>query len=257
MLSREKNSHKGENGKVMIIGGSNMFHGAPILCSLAAEYSGVDLVFPFIPKSHSSAAKTYSLNLIINTFEEEVLTDKDVRTILTFSKKMDVVVIGPGLGTDSRTKKAVKSILSQLDISTVIDASALMYTTNLPKNVTLTPHRGEFKELTGDDPTPKNVQKWSKNLGATIICKGPEDIIAHDDELAINNTGNSLMTVGGTGDVLSGFIGGLIAQGMTPFDAGKSATEILGRSAENLENIQSTIRAIDLAHSIPIMIHKN
>ncbi|MBU0486396.1 MAG: bifunctional ADP-dependent NAD(P)H-hydrate dehydratase/NAD(P)H-hydrate epimerase, partial [Bacteroidetes bacterium] len=115
----------------------------------------------------------------------------------------------------------------------------------------LTPHRGEFLNMTGDDPTPANVQKWSKNLKATIVCKGPEDIIADDDEIAINNTGNAVMTVGGTGDVLAGFIGGLIARGATPFDAGKYATRILGLIAENLAELESSIRAVDLAYAIP------
>ncbi|MBU0727930.1 NAD(P)H-hydrate dehydratase [Patescibacteria group bacterium] len=257
MIDRKKDSHKGENGKVMIIGGSQMFHGAPILCSLGAEYSGVDLVFPFLPKAHADAAKTYSLNFILHTFVEDVLSNKDVKTIVNFSKKMDVVVMGPGLGTDPKTKIAVKSLLKNLSVPTVVDASALFYTNIFPKNTVLTPHRGEFKELTGDDPTPENVQKWAKDLGVTIVCKGPEDIIADGDEIAINDTGNSLMTVGGTGDVLSGLIGGLIAQGMTPFDAGKYATKILGQTAENLSDMQSSIRAVDLAYAIPTMTNKD
>ena len=251
MLKRKKDSHKGENGKVMVVGGSTMFHGAPILCALAAEYSGVDLVFPFLPPSQKEAAKTYSLNFIIQTFEEDLLSMKDAKAIVNFSKQVDCVVIGPGLGKDAKTKTAVKSILAKLKVPTVVDASALMFTNNLPEVCVLTPHRGEFLNITGDDPTPKNVQKWSKNLKATIVCKGPEDIIADNDEIAINNTGTPLMTVGGTGDVLSGFIGGLIAQGMEPFDAGKHATRILGSLAENMGYLEANIRAIDLAYGIP------
>ncbi len=251
MLKRKKDSHKGDNGKVMIIAGSPMFHGAPILCSLAAEHAGVDLVFPVIPKEHHEAAKTYSLNFILQSFKEDVLSSKDVKGLLSFSKQVDCVVIGPGLGTDTKTKSAVKSLLSHLTVPTVVDASALSYTNHLPEVCVLTPHRGEFLNMTGDDPTPKNVQKWSKNLKATIVCKGPEDIIADNDEIAINNTGNAMMTVGGTGDVLSGFIGGLIARGMEPFDACKYATRIMGLLAENLADLESSIRAVDLAYAIP------
>ena len=251
MLKREKESHKGDNGKVMVVGGSPLFHGAPILCALAAEYSGVDLVFPFLPPCQMEAAKTYSLNFILQRFEEEILSVKDVKTILNFSQQVDCVVIGPGLGNATKTKTAIKSILSHLQVPTVVDASALMYTNHLPEVCVLTPHRGEFLNMTGEDPTPKNLQKWSKNLKATIVCKGPEDIIADDDEIAINNTGNALMTVGGTGDVLAGFIGGLMAQGLSPFDAGKYATRILGLIAENLAEMESSVRAIDLARAIP------
>lgn len=254
MIDRKKDSHKGDNGKVMIIGGNEMFHGAPILSALGAEYSGVDLVFPFIPKIHTDSAKTHSLNFIINTFEEDHLTAKDVKNILNFSKKVDAVVIGPGLGTNPQTKSAVKELLKHLNVPTVVDASALMYSNTFPKTTVLTPHRGEFKELTGDDPTPKNIQKWAKSMSVTIVCKGPEDIIADKDELAINKTGNAMMTVGGTGDVLSGLIGGLIAQGLTPFDSGKYATEILGKTAESLADNQGSIRAVELAYAIPTMI---
>ncbi len=251
MLERKKDSHKGQNGKVLVIGGSPMFHGAPILCALGAEHSGVDLVFPFIPESQVQAAKTYSLNFIIQPFHEEVFSSKDLKQVLHFSEKVDAVVIGPGLGSESRTKHAVKTLLAELMVPVVVDASAIIYTNSLPEVTVLTPHQGEFLELTGDDPTPENVQKWAKDLKATILCKGPEDIIADSDEVAINTTGNALMTVGGTGDVLSGFIGGLIAQGQTAFDACKYATKILGQGAEQMAEVQSSIRAIELAYAIP------
>ena len=256
MLSRKKDSHKGDNGKIMIIGGSEMFYGAPILSALGAEHSGVDLVFPFIPPMHTDAAKTYSLNFIIQPFTENHLTMKDVKSILNFSKKTDSVVIGPGLGTNPKTKEAVKAILTHLSVPTVVDASALMFLNTFPKTTVLTPHRGEFKELTGDDPTPKNVQKWAKDLKVTIVCKAPEDIIADEDELAINKTGNALMTVGGTGDILSGVIGGFMAQGMKPFDAGRYATEMLGKIAQDIASVQGNLRAIQLAEGITTMMTK-
>ena len=254
MLKRKRESHKGDNGKVMIVGGSPMFHGAPILSSLAAEYSGVDLVFPFIPKMHAEVARGYSLNFIIQTFEDEILTNKDVKTILNLSEKMDAIVIGPGLGTNPKTKKALEALYKNLKVPTVIDASGLLYTNHYPKQAILTPHQGEFTALTGDDPTPDNVQKWAKDLGVTIVCKGSEDIIADSDELAINKTGTPLMTVGGTGDVLSGLIGGLVAQKMTLFEAGQQATELLGRAGEGLEKVYGSLRAIDLVHSIPTLL---
>ncbi len=256
MLERNSNSHKGDNGRIMIIGGSTMFHGAPILCSLAAENSGVDLVFPFLPQSQKEAAKTYSLNFILQTFEEEVLTSKDVKTLVNFSQKMDCVVMGPGLGTDRKTKEAVKLLLAKLQVPTVVDASALMYSNELPEICVLTPHRGEFKQLTGDDPTPENVQKWAKDMNCTILCKGPQDIIADAEDIALNNTGNAMMTVGGTGDVLAGFIGGLMAQGMMPFEACKQATRILGMIGESFEGLESSLKAVELARAIPISMAK-
>ena len=256
-MERKKDSHKGQNGLVMVIAGNQTFHGAPILCSLGAEYSGVDLVYPYIPPCHAQVARTYSLNFIIRTFEKDYLTQKDVKKILDFSQNIDVAVMGPGLGNDPDTLKAVKSILNEIEKPIVLDADALLYTNSLPKVTVLTPHRGEFKDLTGDDPTPKNVQKWAKHLNCTIICKGPQDIIADKDWMVINKTGNALMTVGGTGDVLGGFIGGLMAQGYKPVDACQIAANIFGKAGEILAERQGSLRAIDLAEMIPKMMHNN
>lgn len=254
MFNRNQDSHKGDNGKVLIIGGSDHFHGAPILSALGAEYSGADFIFPIIPKCHVETAKNYSLNFIIQTFNGDILTSKDIKSILNFSSQVDAVVIGPGLGSSPKTKKAVKTLLSELKKPTIIDSSAILYTNLLPKKTIITPHHGEFKRLTGDDPTPENVQKWAESLDVTIVCKGPKDIIANKDEIAINDTGNALMTVGGSGDVLSGLIGGFVAQGMPLFEAGKQGVKLLGQAGDNLSHTYGSIRAIDLAESIPALL---
>ena len=254
MLKRDKNSHKGQNGKVMVIGGSPRFYGAPILSALGTEATGVDLVFPFMPSMHIEAAKTYSLNFILQTFQGESLSAKDVKTILNFSPKVDAVVIGPGLGTDPGTLRAVKTLLAQLTIPTVVDASAIISTHSLPETVIFTPHHGEFKELTGEEATEKTVQKWAKHFNATIVCKGPKDIIADRDEVTVNDTGNAMMTVGGSGDVLSGVIAGFLAQGMKPLEAGEYATKMLGKAAEKLAHVQGSLRAIDLVHMLPSLL---
>jgi len=81
-------------------------------------------------------------------------------------------------------------------------------------------------------------------------------MIADPHNLVLNDTGTPLMTVGGTGDLLAGFIAGLMAQGMSGFEAGKLATKLLGHAAENLEKTQGSLRAFDLVESIPMMLHK-
>jgi len=129
-----------------------------------------------------------------------------------------------------------------------------MSTNQLPIQTIITPHHGEFLRLTGEDPTPENVQKWAKNLNAIIVCKGPKDIIADKEKIVINDTGNSLMTVGGSGDVLSGLIGGLIAQKMNLFDAGVYATKIFGICGDRLAKNYGSLRAIELAQSIPSVL---
>jgi NAD(P)H-hydrate epimerase len=242
----------------MVIGGSGAYYGAPILCALGAEASGADLVYPFIPPSQVEAAKTYSLNFIIHTFQKDHLTTKDVKSILEFSQNnVDVVLVGPGLGREGATAEAIKELLARLDKPTVVDAEALIFTNHWPKTVVLTPHRGEFQRLTGEEATNETVQKWAKNLNATILCKAPKDIIADPNHLRINETGNALMTVGGTGDLLGGFVAGLMAQKLDPMEACYKAVHLLGLGAEHLAETQATIRAYDLARMIPTLLMEN
>ncbi len=257
-MERNPNSYKGQNGKVMVIGGNESIYGAPILCALGAEASGADLVYPFIPASQAEAAKTYSLNFLIHTFQKDHLTPKDVKPILEFSHaNADVVVIGPGLGREGATAEAIKELLSKLEKPTVVDADALFFTNHLPRTVVLTPHRGEFHRLTGEEATNENVQKWAKSLNATILCKAPKDIIADPNHLKINETGNAMMTVGGTGDVLGGFVAGLMSQGIDPMEACYKAVHLLGLGAEHLTQTQATFRAYDLARMIPTLLTEN
>jgi len=256
MLKRNRNSHKGDHGRVMIIGGSEMFYGAPILSSLGAEATGVDLIFPYLPPQHSEAAKQYSLNFILSTFKKSHLSSADVKSILRMSEKMQAVVIGPGLGTHKETQAAVKTLLSELQIPTVVDASGLFYTNKLPKTCVMTPHQGEFKELTGKEATPENIQQAANDLGVVMLCKGSKDVIAHQEDVAINDTGNPLMTVGGSGDVLSGVVAGLLAQGMNAFEAAHQAVRLLAIAGERLAETQGSLRAMDLVYQIPQLVQQ-
>jgi hydroxyethylthiazole kinase-like uncharacterized protein yjeF len=257
-MERDPNSYKGQNGRVMIIGGNELYYGAPILCALGAEAAGADLIYPFIPPCQAEAAKTYSLNFIIHTFQKDHLTIKDVKSILEFSNaNVDVVLIGPGLGREGATADAIKELLAKLEKPTVVDADALFYSNHLPKTVVLTPHRGEFQRMTGEEATTANVQKWAKSLNATILCKAPKDIIADPSHLRINETGNAMMTVGGTGYLLGGFVAGLMSQGIEPMEACYKATNLLGIGAEHLTQTQATFRAYDLARMIPTLLTEN
>ena len=94
--TRSKTSHKGDNGKVLVIGGNEIFHGAPIMAALCAEKSGVDLVYVVVPINQQNLARHFSLNLIVDTFSGKHLRPRDVEKIISWSKKADVMVIGNG-----------------------------------------------------------------------------------------------------------------------------------------------------------------
>ncbi|HEC21266.1 MAG TPA: NAD(P)H-hydrate dehydratase [Candidatus Peregrinibacteria bacterium] len=265
MLERKPDSRKGENGRVLVVGGSEVYHGAPLFSALGAEYSGVDLIYPVIPKCHAEVAKSTSLNFIVHSFSKNYLTKKDVPLILDLSGKTDVLVMGPGLGEDEETIKAMKKILENIEIPLVLDASALLVADVLTKRErVLTPHRGEFEKMAGVTPATDEKEIENQALGvagkfdAVVVLKGSRDVIASPSgDLKINTKGNAGLTAGGTGDLLSGLIGGLIAQGVEPFQASFLATKVIGTIGEALfEERGWAYRAVDVVRKIPGFLKK-
>ncbi|NOR85851.1 NAD(P)H-hydrate dehydratase [archaeon] len=234
---RPKDAKKGDFGRVLIIGGSKMFTGAPALSALAALYTGCDLTVIAAPKRAADICAAISPNLITQPLDGDFLKNQHIKEIKPLIDKADAIVIGPGLGQEEETKKTIIKLLEYLKKPTVIDADAI--TAIIQKKETfknrpfiLTPHRGEFKKLTGKEVTEENVQLFAKKLGCVILAKGPKDIISNGKKIEKNNTGNSYMTVGGTGDVLSGITAALLARGVTPFDAAMFAAYIMGRAGD-------------------------
>ncbi len=244
-LKRKKTSRKGENGRVLVVGGSEVFHGAPILAGLGAEKSGADLIYLMVPKNQVNLTRQYSLNLIVQSFSGQFLRPRDVQKIVDWSEKADVLVIGNGLGERPQTLRACKHILTKTKCDLVVDASALAAFAEIKKDfgkrqLVLTPHRGELAKMTGcnicKQPGPEIkdfVAEWAKKWKSTLVLKGAEDIISDaSGNLHINKSGHPIMTKGGTGDVLAGLIGGLLSQGLTSFEAAKEGTELWGKIGE-------------------------
>ena len=248
---RVENSRKGENGRVIIIGGSSEFVGAPIFAATGALASGVDLVDLFVPEVNFQATRKISPNFLVKKFRgnPEFLTREAADEILEFAKKMNVtIIVGCGLGKNSETIEAVKFLAKKCRHPLVFDADALL--SNLPKfiskKVILTPHAGELKRLGGD---PKQL---AKKLNTVILKKGRVDeIISPDGRVRWNDTGNPILTVGGTGDTLAGLVGGLLARGIDSFEATGIATFLIGSAGEKLALKSESITPQMLAKEIP------
>lgn len=239
---RADGSHKGQQGRVLVVGGSKEYYGAPILAALGAEYSGADLISLSLPKQNESVAKHYSLNFFIRPFKGEDLSDEDVQSIVDYSKRQHALVIGNGLGQgNSDTKAALLKILEQIKISTVVDAdgiiSEILGALDRKVPTAITPHAGEFRRLFNCEPTKENVVECAKKHQLTILLKGSTDFVASQDGVLYENkTGCPEMRVGGTGDVLSGIVGSFISQGLTPFEACCSAAFCFGKCGEFLKS---------------------
>jgi NAD(P)H-hydrate epimerase len=240
MPTRNKSSRKGDNGKVLVVGGSYVYHGAPVLSSLAALRTGTDLVYTAVPKNNVQATRAISPDLIVIPLADSKLTRGSVNKLLgQIPKDLDSATIGMGLAIQDieALKILVKSLLDR-DVRLSLDASALVkpiLSVIKGKNVVVTPHSGEFYRLFGEElPSEKKnhlgfIQKIAKKYSVTILLKGMTDIISDGRRTFQNQkTESSAMTVGGTGDVLSGIISGLLARNRDSLESTASAAYLNG-----------------------------
>lgn len=235
-MLRDSASHKGENGKVAVIGGSRTQHGAPLLAALAAETTGVDLLFVLLPAIHEDVAKQAALNLQVHPFLENDLSPRDVRPILELLASMDSAVIGPGITRTPPALSAMEKIVAGSPCPLVLDASALQASilALFPgRTAVFTPHLGELERL---NVSQEDLARTAMERHVTIHQKGVIDRIA-DPEGTIQEVhgGNAGLSVGGTGDVLAGLIAGFLAQRLEPPEACALASKLLKQSADTLK----------------------
>jgi len=240
---RDITSHKGNNGRVLVVGGSKDYSGAPALAALAAFKSGVDLVHVACPKSVSSTIRSYSPDLIVRTLSEDIIVEEDARKIVELSKNADSVVIGCGMGQNEKTASALNEMVEEITKPVLFDADALkLLDTKLIKkmenDVVVTPHSAEFKSLFGLD-VPEGLENKINVISSTssenkcvVLLKGVMDVISNGKKTRLNKTGNPGMTVGGTGDCLAGLVGGLMAKSHDGFEAACLGAYINGRAGD-------------------------
>jgi len=265
---RDPVSHKGMNGRVMVVGGSKDFYGAPIISALGALYGGADLVYVFVPEAIYDVCRSMYPDFIVRSFPGDYLDLKAVTPVLEFAKKCDSILVGPGLGEKEETFEALLKIVKGLEIPTVLDAAAIQVFQKIKEvpsqQIVLTPHHNEFETLTGKDIKIAGslsgkivlLRTLATDLKINIVLKGPQDLIASEDGVVVSNsTGNAGMTVGGSGDVLSGFIASLIAQGCPAYGASKVGAYLIGRAGDELMKQKGfCYSATDLALELPYVI---
>jgi NAD(P)H-hydrate epimerase len=266
---RDPYSHKGDFGKVLVIGGSGYYSGAPTFVALSAFRTGVDLVIVTTPSKIASVVRGYSPDLIVREFPGDVLNRDALPVISSLIQDWATgIAVGPGLGLQDETRETIPEIfqlVKKKKLPLLVDADAIKILgednkTLYGSKTVLTPHQGEFMQLTGERiPSPskiedrmKIVERWANELGVTVLLKAHEDIISDGKRTKINTTGNPGMTVGGTGDVLSGICAALLSQGCEPFRAAVAAAFINGKAGDlAVENKGYHITASDLIPLIP------
>jgi hydroxyethylthiazole kinase-like uncharacterized protein yjeF len=236
-LGRDPDSHKGDNGEILIIGGGP-FTGAPALAAQAALRAGADLVKVTCPTSVAHEVQTYSENLILYPVQGRRLEPGHVGPVMEYAREHDVLVIGPGLGDTEDTLDAARGILQAYDGTAVVDADALEVVPQIETQADLicTPHQGELVKMggqIGEDWRERRdlLTSFADDVGHTMLVKGAYDVIADSDQSRVNRTGNPGMTVGGTGDVLAGVAGALAAR-IDPFEAAALGAYVTGRAGD-------------------------
>lgn len=263
---REPDAHKGDNGKVTIVAGSKGFVGAAALCSKAVVKSGAGLVTLFTPSSSSQVlAMKLDEQMVkpLDEIETGGLAETAVQQVIDFGG--DVLAMGPGLGTSEATLTQVREIIKTSHIPMVLDADALTALAGhldiLVENKTpkvLTPHAGEFARLTGMDVEDVNnnrlalAVKYAQKWNVVLLLKGSPTIVALPNGAAyLIDSGSSSMATGGSGDVLTGVIAGLVAQGLDVDTAAICGAYLHGLAGTMATDGMPGLAAGEIALNIP------
>ena len=273
--SRPRDAHKYSAGKVLVIAGSRLFTGAPLLSAQAALRSGAGAVVLAFPASiHEALARRLTEVIMVPVSETgggsiglDALPELRGRGAWA-----DAVALGPGLSRDEETMEFVREILRTVEKPFVVDADALFalkgHTSILRKRsapVILTPHAGEFAALAGGDAADADMfrvtaaRDAAKRFGSVVVLKGAPTVTADPRGAAyVNSTGNPGMATIGSGDVLTGLVAGIMAQGTAPERAAYAGVFVHGLAgdiAADRFGMRSLI-ATDIADSIPAALSR-
>lgn len=235
---RSPYSHKGENGRVLVIGGSIDYVGAVLLAGMAAFRTGVDRVVIAAPEKVAWAINTLSMDFITKKFSGDYLREEHAKELIRMAEDFDVILMGNGMGKEASTFRLARK-LAKIKKPKVIDADAIKAVRlHDIGNAIFTPHAKELEILSKNSGMEsiikiKDLEQKGKALkkragSNVIVLKGRTDAIISKNKIVYNKTGNAGMTVGGTGDVLAGMAAGFLAQGCTPFQSACNAAYING-----------------------------
>lgn len=273
---RPENAHKGTFGRILIIGGSKFYMGAPYLVAASSYRSGAGLVtLASIENVCNFVVRKLPEVTLLPLPEENGVISKGLDSVYEKLKefaKDDVVVVGPGLSTKPAVANFIEALFTLRDLpKLIIDGDGINILSKINEwweifdehniQAVLTPHPKEFSRLT--NLGVEEIQKDRENLakyyaanvwGQTLVLKGANTIIAsHSGEIYLSPFANPLLATAGTGDILSGILAGMLAQGLTPFDASNVSVYIHGLCGEELKKDFGSSGAIasDLLIKIP------
>ncbi|UCD14821.1 MAG: NAD(P)H-hydrate dehydratase [Candidatus Omnitrophota bacterium] len=275
LRKRKADTHKGDYGYVFVMGGSVGLTGALCLCAQAALRSGAGLVLAGVPESLIGIFETKLtevMNLPLDEDRKGFLSARAFRKIEGIKEKIDVFALGPGASTKFSVKELVWKVLEEIDKPMVIDADGInALVDNLNRldrkktsQLVLTPHLGEFcrlMKLSVEDikkSRKKLVKEFALRYNLTLVLKGPFTLVTDGSKLFENTTGNPGMATAGSGDVLTGIIASLIAQGLDCFSAAKLGVCLHGVAGDYAakDKTENCVIASDIIEYLPKAFRK-
>lgn len=267
LKSRKSDFHKGQFGRMLVIGGSKFYSGAPAYSSLTGINFGIDLVITYTPEVIADVLRSYSPNMIVRSNPGKWLTMDAFEEITPLVDWANAVLIGPGLGEEKETEELLINLLKKFrkeEKSFVLDADALKLIKNhhdlvKGQKCILTPHEGELKIMSGidlpnyDDITGRGekIHNLAKKLDVILLVKGPYDYISNGKILKLNRTGCPEMAIGGTGDVLAGLCTSFLATTENIFESACAAIFLNGYIGEYTKDlIGSRFTALDMIENL-------
>jgi ADP-dependent NAD(P)H-hydrate dehydratase / NAD(P)H-hydrate epimerase len=260
-------ANKRTSGDVVVIGGGQQYVGAPVLSALGAQYAGAGYVTIACPAAAAGAVRYHAVEQIVSPWPETDDADAVVTSLLDLTRHAGAVVIGPGLGREETTQAVVRAFIEHSTRPLVVDADALFAIAGhleilKDKKAVLTPHAGEFARLLGENADAaisnriKAADDFAETADVTLLLKGPRSIVATKEATYVNLTGNELLATAGTGDVLSGIIGAMIAAGCSTRQAAAIGAYWHGVTADYLASLHKrSVAAGDVARALQDSLH--
>lgn len=274
---RPKDAHKGTFGRVLILGGSKNYPGAPHLAALASLRVGVGLVTIATTEDVKIFTAQKNLEFTYLTLPENdgFIAKEAAKVVADKISQYDVLLLGPGLGQSADTQKLVEQMMVDSNIKVlklIIDADGLNILSKIENwwdriqtEVVLTPHPSEMARLTGlpveqvQSDRVGVAKRFTGSWKKVVVLKGANTVIASPEgEVVVSPFANPLLATAGTGDVLAGVIGGFLAQGLSVFEAACVGVYVHGLAAQNLRKkfFDTGMVASDLLSILPQAIHR-
>ena len=240
---RDKETHKGDYGKILLLCGSKGYTGAAALAAMGALRTGAGVVYLGVPESIYEIEAKKLLEPVVLPMPDldGKFSEQAIDGILELLPKMDAVLVGPGMGVSEGTFSVTAAVLANFKKTVILDADGINVLSShkyilrdRAAPTILTPHPGEFTRLSGSRITDRasNAMELASDLGCVVLLKGHKTLITDGSIVYENLTGNPGMATGGSGDVLSGIIVSLLGQGISPLEAAACGAWLHGAAGD-------------------------